>query len=304
MPSVRSTAAGLGLEAPHEDLVAGLQAAALDRLRRQGGAGVVQHRSDVAGPGAGVLRLGLGELGVHHGDQDALALGVVDERVEGVVAGVAHDGDAVRLRRDGFLELGDHLVRIPVGPLIGDRRPEGRLGRLGAVVDDRLEPAARRAAREEGDLHVLAELGRRAWCRSLPMAMGCPCWSTRRSPARPRSSPPAAPTERGAGPGPSRFVASRVLHPAHATSRSVARPAAPLRARLPTRRGWRAFHSERACNRMQSMVCCQLRLESEPPIEAPSECQPDDESSRSDDLGREHASSRPEATRDDGRHRA
>ena len=53
------TAAGLAHETPHEDLVAGLQAAALDGLLGQVGAGLVEHGADVAGARGRMRRLGL-----------------------------------------------------------------------------------------------------------------------------------------------------------------------------------------------------------------------------------------------------
>ena len=147
-------AACLGLEAPDEGPIAGLQSATRDGLVGQRSAGIVEHGTDVAEALGRVGRLGLRELGIHDRDEDALVLGLLDERVEGIVTGVAHDGDAVRLGRHGLLELGDHLVRVPVGPLVGDVRPEGCLGRLRAVVDDRLEAAARpcRRGRTRGSL--------------------------------------------------------------------------------------------------------------------------------------------------------
>ena len=73
---------------------------------RERGAGVVQHRADVAGALGRVLRLGLRELGVHDRDEDALAIGVVDQRVERVVARVTHDRDAVGLGRDRLAGTG------------------------------------------------------------------------------------------------------------------------------------------------------------------------------------------------------
>ena len=55
----------------------------------------------------GLGRFGLRrrQLGVHDGDHDALCHRIIDERLEGVVAGMTHDGDAVRPGGDGFLEL-------------------------------------------------------------------------------------------------------------------------------------------------------------------------------------------------------
>jgi len=72
---------------------------------------------------------------------------------------MAHDRDAVRLSSHCLAELGDHLGRIPVGPLVVDVRAERGLRGLGAVVDDRRKPATFRAAGEEYDVGVGAELG-------------------------------------------------------------------------------------------------------------------------------------------------
>jgi len=111
----------------------------------------------------------LGQLGVHDGDEDALLLGVRDQRIERAVTGVAHDGDAIGLGRDRLLELGHHLQRVPVRPDVRDVRAEGILCCLRPVVDDGLEAAAFGTAREEDDLHSLAELAR---ARAAPTGGG------------------------------------------------------------------------------------------------------------------------------------
>ncbi len=61
---------------------------------------------------------------------------------------------------DSFLELLDHLLRIPVGEDVAHLRAEVGLGLLGAVVHVVGEHAARRAAGEEGDAKVGAPVGR------------------------------------------------------------------------------------------------------------------------------------------------
>ena len=55
---------------------------------------------------------------------------------------MAHDGDAVGLGGDRFLELLDHLLRIPVGEDVAHLGAEVGLGLLGAVVDVVGEDAA------------------------------------------------------------------------------------------------------------------------------------------------------------------
>src|SRR5665811_1653969 len=89
-------------ETPNEDLVARLEVAAFDRLVGERGAGIMQNRARVA-ESVGGFRLR--QLGVHHGDGDALLDGVIDERVEGSVAGMAHDSDAIGLGGDGLLAV-------------------------------------------------------------------------------------------------------------------------------------------------------------------------------------------------------
>src|SRR5207245_6717880 len=59
------TAAGLGLEAPHERAIAGLEAATLDRLVGERRARIMQDCADISETGGGIRRLGLLELRVH-----------------------------------------------------------------------------------------------------------------------------------------------------------------------------------------------------------------------------------------------
>ena len=172
-------AAGLREQAPDHGAVAALQAEALDGFLAQVVAGRVVHGADIAEAVALVLAKAGRQFGVLAGDDDALGFGVVDQRREGVVAGVAHDGDAVGLGGDCFLELLDHLLRIPVGEDIADVGAQIGFGLLGAVVDVVGEDAARRAAGEEGDLDILAPL-------AAPSAAG----AAAACPAAPATAPP------------------------------------------------------------------------------------------------------------------
>ena len=108
-----------------------------------------------------VFRLRLGQRGVGRGEDDALGEGLVDQRIGGVVARMAHEGDAVDLGRDRLLQLGQHRVGVPVGEVVGDRRPEIELGLAVAVIDVVGEHAALRTAGEGGDLDALAPFGDR-----------------------------------------------------------------------------------------------------------------------------------------------
>ena len=148
--------AALALEAPYERRVAGLQAGALGRLGAERVAGGVVGRADIAHALRAVLRLGVRQRGVRRGEDDALRESLVDQRIGRVVAGMAHEGDAVDLGGDRLLQLGQHQVRIPVGEVIGDRRPEIELGLPIAVVDVVGEDAALRPAGERGDLDARA----------------------------------------------------------------------------------------------------------------------------------------------------
>jgi hypothetical protein len=75
--------------------------------------GIIVACTHIAKAVSQVLRLGLRELGVLAGDKDALGLRIVDQRIERFVAGVPHDGDAIRLGGRRLTELLDHLLRIP-----------------------------------------------------------------------------------------------------------------------------------------------------------------------------------------------
>ena len=69
---------------------------------------------------------------------------------------MTHDGDAIRSGGDGFAQLGDHLLGIPVGPHILDIGAEVSRCCKCAIVDDALEGAAGRAAGEEDDVDAAA----------------------------------------------------------------------------------------------------------------------------------------------------
>ncbi len=134
---------------------------ALHRLGGEGVAGGVVRRADVAEALGGVLLLAVGQRGVERGEDDALLVGLIDHRAGGGLAGEAVGGDAVDLGRHRLLDLGQHLVRIPVREIVGDRRSEILRGLEEAVVDVVGEDAALRPAGEGGDLHAFAPLGRR-----------------------------------------------------------------------------------------------------------------------------------------------
>ncbi len=159
------TATSLAEQTPDEGLVALGQTAAPNGFLGQVPAGLVEDGANIAGALGSVLFLRCGQFGVHDRDDDALCDGVVDERLEGVVTGVTHDRDAVRLGGHGLGELADHLARIPVGPLIVHVGAEQGLGCLGAVVDDGREAATLGATGEEDDVGVLAELRIGVLCR-------------------------------------------------------------------------------------------------------------------------------------------
>jgi hypothetical protein len=108
------------------------------------------------------LLLEAGELYIHGCDEDALGLSVIDQGGERLIAGVSHDGNAIRLGGHGFGELRDHLLRVPIGPDVFHVGAGIGGSRQGAVVDYGLKTSAGRAAGEEHDL------GARA-----PPAFGC-----------------------------------------------------------------------------------------------------------------------------------
>ena len=114
----------LGQQAPDHGPVARLEAEALDRFLAEREARAVQVLADIAEALGRVLGFHLRQSRVLARDDDAILHGVVDERIERLVARVAHHGDAVRLGGRGFLELLDHLLRIPVREDVVDLRAE------------------------------------------------------------------------------------------------------------------------------------------------------------------------------------
>ena len=174
-------AARLGEQAPDHGPVTGGQLVAVEDLFAKLVAGRVVHRADIAEAAALILAHGRGQLGVLAGHDDALCLGIVDQRRERIVAGVAHDRDAVRRGGDRLLELRDHLLGIPIGEDVLHGRPQIRLGLTRAVVDIVGEDAAGRPAGEEDDVDagtplarigVTACTGRRAFFRQRHRAGG------------------------------------------------------------------------------------------------------------------------------------
>ena len=89
------------------------------------------------------------------GDDDALALGIVDQGGESIATGMAHNDDAIRLGSYSLFELIDHLLVIPTGILLDQFDVEGCCGGAGTVC-----ARQRRAiARVTAHLHVDDELG-------------------------------------------------------------------------------------------------------------------------------------------------
>ena len=101
-----------------------------------------------------------GKRVVAAGDDDALGLGLVDERRECRLARVSHDLDAVRVGRHGLLELVDHRLLIPLGVLLDQLHVVRRRGRPGAVGARQRCPVTLRAAA----LHVDDQLLVRGPC--------------------------------------------------------------------------------------------------------------------------------------------
>ncbi len=145
------TAGRLGKESPYHRAVAGFEVEVRYGLGTQRITRRIVLGTDITESVAGILLLRQRQLGVLAGYNDALADGVVDQRIEGFIARVAHHGDAVRFGRDHFAELLDHLLRIPIRPHIIHLGAQIRLGLPGAVVNVHRKHAALRAAREEYD---------------------------------------------------------------------------------------------------------------------------------------------------------
>ena len=153
-----ATVAALALQAPDEDLVAGLEVGALRRLGPKRETSGIIGRADVAEALGRVFLLALGKR-VEGGEDRPLRIGLIDHRRRRGFAAETVGGDAVDLGRQRLLNLGQHFVGVPVGEIIGDAWPEIELGLLKAVVDVVGENAALRSARESGDLDPLAPFG-------------------------------------------------------------------------------------------------------------------------------------------------
>ena len=82
--------------------------------------------------------------------------GLLRQREDGRLARMAHHRDAVGMGRDRLAQLLGHLFVGPAGKDVIDLRARvsGRLTR--AVVDDRAEGVAFRAADEEAQVHLAA----------------------------------------------------------------------------------------------------------------------------------------------------
>ena len=160
----------LGQKPPDHRTVALLQVQLADGRGTEQIARVVEVLTDVAEPLRLVRLEQRRQLGVLAGDDDSLALGLIDPLLQGGVTGVTHHGDAGRIRGDRSLELAHHRLGIPVRPHVLDVGPEIRRSLLRAVVHVDREDTSRRPAREEDDLLAGAPLpGVR---RSRPLARG------------------------------------------------------------------------------------------------------------------------------------
>ena len=93
---------------------------------------------------------------VHH--PDAGLGGILRDRQDRRVAGVAHHGDSVRRGSDGLTQLLDHFLRTPAGKNIVDLGASIGRRLFGAVGDVIVPKAALRTADEEADVYILAPL--------------------------------------------------------------------------------------------------------------------------------------------------
>ena len=119
MPSSRAPRFSLVERPEHDRRVAGLQAGAPDRL---GAERVALRRLLGADIAAAELRDDLRHrhVLVHH--LDAGLRGLLGERHDRGVAGMAHHGDAVRLGGDRLAQLLHHLLRVPAREDVVDLR--------------------------------------------------------------------------------------------------------------------------------------------------------------------------------------
>jgi hypothetical protein len=123
------SAFGLAEHAVDHRLVAGFEVAGLDHLLGGQLAALVEVDAGIAEALRAVGLLQLGQWRIAVGDDDALVDGLLDEVREGLVAGVAHDHDAARLRGERLLELLDHPLRRPGRELLVEAVDAESLGR-------------------------------------------------------------------------------------------------------------------------------------------------------------------------------
>ncbi len=81
---------------------------------------------------------------------------IINHRLERIVAGVAHNGDAIGLGGCGFGKLGHHFLRVPVGPNVFHICAQVGRSRYRAVINNRIKGAAGRSTGEEHNLGVAA----------------------------------------------------------------------------------------------------------------------------------------------------
>ncbi len=146
-------AAGLREQAVDEGLVAGLQPGLDHGLAGQVAAGV-EVGAGIAEALVLVLLLQVGQRVVAAGDDDPRVDRFLDQGLEGALAGMAHDLDAVGIGGHRLLELGDHLFGLPARVLLDQIDPQmlgRRLGPVGAGQDRRIAGVA-------AHLHVHGDL--------------------------------------------------------------------------------------------------------------------------------------------------
>jgi hypothetical protein len=129
------------------------RAGQLDRLTSQRAPLLLLLGSDIA---AAERRHDLwdGHVLVHH--LGAALVGLLGERHDGRIAGMAHHRDAARFYRNRLAQLLNHSFVVPARENIVHLRTEIGLGLLRAVIDDGAEGIAFRTADEKADVDVLA----------------------------------------------------------------------------------------------------------------------------------------------------
>jgi len=150
LDALRAAAAELFVpDVIHQRRVAGLQASSDHRLSGQI-ATLVQVRPGIAEALGLILRLEVGKRVVAAGDDNAAADRLIHQRRERVFTGVTHDGDAIRFRGQGFVELVDHGLLIPARVLLVQLDAQGFGSGDGAIRAGQRRAVALRAAH----LHV------------------------------------------------------------------------------------------------------------------------------------------------------